>query len=219
MKKIIAICEECYEEMIVENENQKCKYCGGKIKISQTINKEVDYEDKKNIEKKKIINIDFEKSYDRWSKKIMPSVGYAMFSRTSINGIDRGSDFGNNFYVFYETDKTIRIEELYDIIAETWDKYKNSQKYDEAKFCYLNDLDGYDVALTYNPADIVTSADGWDNLDMVGWLWDYVLCNMDIDAIITNDGALVFNGDVIIDTELTKDDWDDLVDAYDRWRR
>ena len=56
---------------------------------------------------------------------------------------------------------------------------------------------GEDIVELFNPDNIVNSAGGWDDEDLVSWLWEYVLDPNNIDAVITYDGAVVFNKNLI----------------------
>lgn len=48
-----------------------------------------------------------------------------------------------------------------------------------------------------DPSDIVNTADGWDDMDAVTWLWDNVLEPRRWHAVDTNNGAVVFNPDLV----------------------
>lgn len=54
-----------------------------------------------------------------------------------------------------------------------------------------------DLLNSFNPADIVNSAEAWDNGELVQWIHEQILEPNNIYAVITNNGAIVFDKDLI----------------------
>ena len=55
-----------------------------------------------------------------------------------------------------------------------------------------HDRPAEDIYNEFNPEDIVMSAGAWDS-ELVTWFGDVILAKHDIKAVITNDGAIVFD--------------------------
>jgi hypothetical protein len=53
-----------------------------------------------------------------------------------------------------------------------------------------------ELAQSFNPRNIVDSADAYDNYGFVNWLWERVLEEKDITTIRTEDGAISFDPDI-----------------------
>lgn len=53
--------------------------------------------------------------------------------------------------------------------------------------------DAFYAADAFAPAEIVDSANAWDDMDAVMWLWENVCDARDWHAIRTNNGAIIFD--------------------------
>ena len=58
------------------------------------------------------------------------------------------------------------------------------------------EVTGAEVAAAFNPENIVESAEAWDS-EIVTWICERILIPKDILAVTTNDGAIVFDRDLI----------------------
>lgn len=125
--------------------------------------------------------------YRRSNTSPMSDWGHAMFS----DNLDHICNYGKRVYIFDGTD-AVDILDSHDIIVAEWEK--------QAATGHLpigyEDLDAETVFHSLNPVDIVDSADGWDNGEIVTWFGD-TLGHLEIKAIITNDGAIVLDESVI----------------------
>lgn len=91
------------------------------------------------------------------------------------------------------------IEDLKDQITAAWNEYLSNGYFNgfttEDNEYYLT-LSADEVYDCFNPADIVDSAGAYDSV-LVCWLCEAVLMPNDIYAITTNDGAVVFDENLI----------------------
>ncbi|MCK9479866.1 MAG: hypothetical protein M0R40_10280, partial [Firmicutes bacterium] len=138
------------------------------------------------------------KGYNRYydSKRgVMSRSGYAMFAEGNL--YNRGSMFGDRI-ALYDGKQSIKAEDLKPKIIDAWESYKNSDAWEnDLDLHYLKDISAQEIADSFNPKDIINSAEAYDNEAVVAWLWEYVLEPNDIYAITTNDGAIVFDEDLI----------------------
>lgn len=123
----------------------------------------------------------------------MSDFGHAMFSDNldSIQGA-----YGQNLFT-YNGANSVTIDSLKDIIIKAWEQCQ------EEGFSYPNDdyyesLDAETIYNMLNPDDIVDSAEGWDSSFMITWFWQYIAEPNNIKAVITNDGTIVFDEDLIV---------------------
>jgi len=94
----------------------------------------------------------------------------------------------------YDGHDGVKIEDMYGLIREAWE--------DEAfrpVGAYYASLTAEQVCECFTPQDIVDGADGFDNGDLVQWLWERVCEPEGIVAILTPDGAIVFD-EALIET-------------------
>lgn len=115
-------------------------------------------------------------------------LGYAMFAEGDP---ERVSSYGRNHYAFTPDD-----------LPEENVVYAGSNKFKEALRGALKKDDSilkeYDASIddvidSFNPSNIVDSADGWDNLDWVSFVKEKVLSPNNWKAVETDDGALLFD--------------------------
>lgn len=153
--------------------------------------------------------IDWVNAYNRWSKSSSPMsrAGYAMFA--TGNPI-RGSMFGDTLYTYYG-EHGVKINDLYDTIEQKWAELVNDENqmyFDPNELERLNEDfgDPHNVALAFNPENIVDSANAFDDEPMVAWLYNEILEPLGIEAVLTDDGAIVFNEELIRKEAITKED-------------
>ncbi len=119
----------------------------------------------------------------------MSDWGHAMFAEDRDSVCDC---YGENEYL-YDGSNSTNIEDLKDAIISTW---KEDAEMGLLPIGY-DDVSAEDIYDCFNPDDIVASAGAWDDGDVLTWFWERVGERMDISAIITNDGAIVFDRDLI----------------------
>lgn len=128
------------------------------------------------------------------SSNPMSDWGHAMFVdsyENSYNGLDHK-------WVFDGSQAT-SISDLKEKIIIAWNQYKENGYYNS----FTSDDNDYYVTLSaeevynsFNPNDIVNSAEGYDS-SLVAWLWEMILEPNNIYAVTTNDGAVVFDENLI----------------------
>ena len=116
----------------------------------------------------------------------MSDIGHAMFVSADSLDADCLSSYGSVEWHF-DGVGAVEIEALASAIASAWDA-------DESRPL---DCTGAELAEACNPERIVDSAGAWDDADAVCWLWDNVLEPMGVSAVITRDGAVVFDSKLI----------------------
>ena len=138
------------------------------------------------------------------------SVGYGMF--VCEEDRDQIRSYGEQEWEYDDTKdkKCIKIEGIQEAIRRQFLEdldtkiiysYLDPESYTGR--CNADELQGImeefanTIADSYNPEDIIESADGFDNLDWTFWLWERVLEPEGITAIITDNGAVVFEEDII----------------------
>jgi hypothetical protein len=129
---------------------------------------------------------------------VMCRSGYAMFAAANNNrGLERGSMFGDTLALYDGTGAT-DINDLIDIISQVWDEYRQDAiNYGDIDLLQYEDINGQTISALCNPSDIVDSAGAYDDESLTAWLWQYILEPRDIYAIITNDGAIIFDESLI----------------------
>ena len=117
----------------------------------------------------------------------MSDWGTAIFSDTR----ESVQHYGKNEFTF--SGEATSASELEDVIARQWEKDKKAGRlYESSDY----DLSGRDVARSFNPRDVVDSAEGYDS-NSVQWLWDRVLEPRNIRAVRTTNGVVVFDPKLI----------------------
>lgn len=126
----------------------------------------------------------------RYTKSTNPMSdwGHAMF----VNNPYTSDQYGPNCWT-YDGSNGVDINDLRDVIISTWDADTES-----GRILNYTDIEttGEDIFSSFNPSDIVSSADTYDS-ELVTWLWERVLEANSIDAVITADGAIVFDESLI----------------------
>lgn len=136
--------------------------------------------------------------YYRCSRKQSPmsAIGHAMFSN-DLNKVD-GGNYGKNIFK-YDGETAVSLEDLEEAIKEAIfdsegeiDGFGNVLEYCEEMECsveeFIKDL---------NPPDIVGDAGVFDDKFLTLWLYDEVLEPKGITAVLTHDGAVVFDESLI----------------------
>lgn len=117
------------------------------------------------------------------SENPMSDWGHAMF----VDNEFASENYGDILYTYDGTDG-VDIEDLHDIIINEWNRTVDK--------CMepigFEGIDAEDIYNEFNPEDIVMSAGAWDS-ELVTWFGDVILAKHDIKAVITNDGAIVFD--------------------------
>lgn len=128
------------------------------------------------------------------SNNPMSEWGHAMFVDNFENSYcGRGCDWT------FEGTLATPITELKEAIISAWNQYLEDGYFGG----FINNDNDYYTTLTaeevynsFNPYDIVNSAEGYDDT-LVTWLWEMVLEPNNIYAVTTNDGAVVFDESLI----------------------
>ena len=146
-------------------------------------------------------------TYHRYTSnpdKPMSDWYHAMFS-DSVEKINYNSYYGCNAWVFVPNEKTAHVDDLMEQIKQAWEK--ELALYEERGFYSHSDgndieywlQEGYDadtIAASFNPEKIVNSADAWDSELMI-WFYNRIAKPNGLDAVITDDGAVVWNENLI----------------------
>ena len=143
--------------------------------------------------------IDWQAAWTRWTDSTdgMSRAGYAMFSRQAsiAQEAERGSRSGKTLYIYYGKDAVYADSERFQgLLKSALDNEmgkKRPSAPDELLEAYEENPE--DTLALFDPQDIVMSAEAYDNEEWVEWLSEWVLAPNDINAIITADGALVFD--------------------------
>lgn len=138
--------------------------------------------------------------YYRYTKNNNPMSdwGHALF----VNDPYKTATYGKYCWVLDSKDCT-PIDSLQELIIKTWEKDKeNGFKGDFDSFaddyCHLS---GGEVFDSFNPEDIVESAEGWSCHLMV-WFYERIALPNKIFAISTKDGAVCYDESLIKKAEL-----------------
>ena len=119
--------------------------------------------------------------------------GYAMFA--DDEGMVSSGIYGEDAYTVSH-DELTSIDDLKDTIAAAWDKTVENGN-EPASLWNLAELPGEEVAELFDPADIVDSAEAWDEPDLISWAFEYGVFDDVPNGVKTQDGAVVWNADVI----------------------
>ena len=121
----------------------------------------------------------------------MSEWGHAMFVDHNDSWVDTIGDGVN--YV-YDGTGAVDISNLEDVIKDAWSESLKNGDFDDT---FMADITAEDAFKSFAPEDIVMSAEAWDDGDMVQWIWNKVLEPKGIYAVITPDGAIVFDESLI----------------------
>ena len=136
--------------------------------------------------------------YRRNKKSETPDngTGYMMF----VTGRKRDhiESYGDIEWVFDGSD-TPHIETLRNKIISQWiaDQEDNFDSCQRMMPEWEGSIEAETLVSELNPINIVDQAWAWDNQIIVGWLWDRVLEPAGIDAVLTDDGAIVFESELV----------------------
>lgn len=131
--------------------------------------------------------------YHRYTNSDTPMSdwGHAMFVD------DQSSEhYGSNHYTFTPDAKAKEISSIEDLITTAWSQCKENDDFGELNDGYYQSLSASEVFESFNPSDIVNSAAGWD-CELMVWFWQFVAEPNDIMSVLTDDGAIVFDQDLI----------------------
>lgn len=117
--------------------------------------------------------------------------GHAMFT----DNLERVDHYGENVYTF-DGNSAIHIAELEQQIVTAWNECQESGEFGQLCDEYYESLSAEEIFNTFNPDNIVNSAEGWDT-ELVVWFWEFIAEPNGIMAVLTNDGAVVFDIELI----------------------
>lgn len=147
------------------------------------------------------------KTYHRYthsSNNPMSDWGHAMFA-DSVDKVNYHHHYGHNAWVFEPTANTAHIDDLADEVKAAWvselDKYAECGCYssdcgDDITYWLDEGLDADELVSLLNPDSIVNTAAAWD-CDLGIWFFSKVAEKHNLDAVLTNDGAIVWNAETI----------------------
>ena len=132
--------------------------------------------------------------YHRYTNSNTPmsSWGHAMF----VDNNQSSDHYGDNHYTFASDVNTVTIASLEGLITTTWTKCQEDEDFGDLIDEYYQSLSASEVFDGFNPSDIVNSAAGWD-CELMVWFWQFIAEPNGIMSIITEDGAIVFDADLI----------------------
>ena len=125
------------------------------------------------------------------SKDGLSSWGHAMFAddTSQLIGV-YGGDTPNVFVIENSNLVDMNEESTRQLFKEAWE---NAVENEDEIISRFTDFDKfYD---SFNPADIVESAGGWDDSDGVAWIYNNICEPNGITGFKTNDGAISFDAD------------------------
>ena len=150
--------------------------------------------------------------YTNSNNNPMSDWGHAMFA-DSVEKVSCHTQYGHNAWTFEPTENTKHIDDLANEIKEAWIEeqslyeergYYSSSNGDDITFWLDEELDADELISLLNPTDIVNSADGWDS-DLGIWFYAKIAEKMNLDAVLTDDGAVVWSTETI--KRDTSNDW------------
>lgn len=130
-------------------------------------------------------------NYYRYSNKKTPmsNWGHAMFvCEERFERVCNG--YGSQGYLYNGQDG-VQIEDLFERISKEWNE---NDIYRPADFEHMDAEEVYEM---FNPLDIVDTAGAWDDGSLTQWIYERVLEPIQIRAVITEDGAIVFDEELI----------------------
>ena len=135
----------------------------------------------------------------------MSDWGHAMF----CDDIYKISHYGENLYT-YDGTNGIHIKDLEGIIKSTWLQCQSDDDWtlaeaNGADMDYYKNLSADEICKLLNPTDIVDTAAAWDS-ELCTWFWFYIAEPNGIPAVITNNGAIVWDESLI-----KKEDKDEIL--------
>ena len=126
----------------------------------------------------------------------MSDFGHAMFVDNEYSSEMYGREGANRYIV--DQNNLRDISDFYDEIAEKIsEQYENGTLPLEIDSIIESGTSADDIARSFNPDDIVMSADAWDNGDLTQWFYENIAEPNDVYGFKTNDGAIVFDENMI----------------------
>ena len=125
------------------------------------------------------------------SKDGLSSWGHAMFAddTSQLIGV-YGGDTPNVFVIENSNLVDMNEESTRQLFKEAWENAVENEDEIISRFTDFDEF--YD---SFNPADIVESAVGWDDSDGVAWVYNNICEPNGITGVKTNDGAISFDAD------------------------
>lgn len=132
----------------------------------------------------------------------MSEWGHAMFADEAYgnwNRVDQLAANGSDSVYSVEIEKLTPIDDVRQMIIDAWnaDKENDFADYYEIMPEALTELDAEEIADQFDPADIIDSAGAYDDSDLLMWGYQRVFEPNNIGGVKTNDGAVVFDEDLI----------------------
>lgn len=126
----------------------------------------------------------------------MSDFGHAMFADDEYSSEMYGRE---GTYRYTVDQNNLRdISDFYGEIAQKiTEQYENGTLPLEIDSIIEGGTSADDIARSFNPDDIVMSADAWDNGDLTQWFYENIAEPNDIYGFKTNDGAIVFDENMI----------------------
>ena len=129
-------------------------------------------------------------------KSPMSDFGHAMFVDDEYSSEMYGREGAHRYTV--DQNHLRDISDFYDEIAQKiTEQYENGTLPLEIDSIIEGGTSADDIARSFNPDDIVMSADAWDNGDLTQWFYENIAEPNDIYGFKTNDGAIVFDENMI----------------------
>jgi len=147
------------------------------------------------------------KNTSNWTEQLVVESVTRYYRRTSSSS-PLSKNIGHMMFVDSEDEINGYGKNLFYIDVDMKDSHVISAKKLIPKFIKVMNEDYEDVLNEYrvdakslskelNPDRIVTSAEIWDNLDLVEIIWNEILEPNNILVVVTNDGCLVFDEDLV----------------------
>ena len=108
------------------------------------------------------------------------------------------SDMQDELYSVPVSELTDIIDLRDEIIKKLKEDRENGVLDDIYNMDYLDGVSEEGIADTFNPRDIVDSAEAWDNGELLKWFWDRVGEPNGLKGVKTADGAIAFSGNGIV---------------------
>lgn len=133
-------------------------------------------------------------TYHRYTNSNNPMSlwGHAML----VDNNESSDHYGRNHYIFIPDSNTKHITSLKPLIIDAWNQCKEDEDFGDLTDNYYISLAAIDVYDSFNPSDIVDSAQAWDTELMV-WFYNFIAVPNDITSVITDNGAIVWDEDLI----------------------
>lgn len=132
----------------------------------------------------------------------MSDWGHAMFADEGVNAYFPDDIYelekSNRHAFFVEKNQLTAFDDVKDIISQTWEDDRRKEILSDYGFSEEQmKLKKEELLELFNPSDIVDDALGFDSLEFTTWFKERIAEEYNIDGIKTNDGAIVFNKNII----------------------